>query len=197
MSLTSTRTPPPGDPHRVRNLAKNLHDFADDVSKVLRDIKGMAGEDAILNLGGKDRRVVHGRVRGRPGQAEEAQEELRDGRRRPLHVLAELERSQALADKALLRAAKPRRPPSAQSRLTSADSWVTGGQGSRQVQGRRDAARTSPSPTRTRSRPPPATPTPPRRPRRRQVGCLRRAEQPRRREEDGRGRPQDARERGR
>ncbi|MEU5957239.1 hypothetical protein [Streptomyces sp. NPDC047525] len=51
--LDLDKDPTPGDPDRVRNLAKNLHDFADDVSKVLRDIKGMAGEDAILTWAGK------------------------------------------------------------------------------------------------------------------------------------------------
>ncbi|MEV6792789.1 hypothetical protein AB0M87_12455 [Streptomyces sp. NPDC051320] len=41
--LDLDKDPTPGDPDRVRHLAKNLHDFADDVSGVLRDIKGMAG----------------------------------------------------------------------------------------------------------------------------------------------------------
>ncbi|MEU7672778.1 WXG100 family type VII secretion target, partial [Streptomyces huasconensis] len=51
--LDLEKDPTPGDPDRVRKLAKDLHDFSDDVGKVLRDIKGMAGEDAILRWAGK------------------------------------------------------------------------------------------------------------------------------------------------
>ncbi|MFE0138106.1 hypothetical protein ACFWY6_42155, partial [Streptomyces sp. NPDC059037] len=51
--LDLDKDPTPGDPDRVRSLAKNLHDFSDDVGRVLRDIKGMAGEDAILKWAGK------------------------------------------------------------------------------------------------------------------------------------------------
>ncbi|MEV0850091.1 putative T7SS-secreted protein [Streptomyces sp. NPDC049954] len=51
--LDLDRDPVPGDPRRVRKLAASLHDFADDVAQVLRDIKGMAGEDAILSWAGK------------------------------------------------------------------------------------------------------------------------------------------------
>ncbi|WP_407564753.1 hypothetical protein [Streptomyces sp. 184] len=45
--------PTPGDPERVRQLARELHDFADDVADALRQIKGMAGEDALLRWAGK------------------------------------------------------------------------------------------------------------------------------------------------
>ncbi|KAF4409845.1 putative T7SS-secreted protein, partial [Streptomyces lycii] len=45
--------PVPGDPERVKHLAKRLHAFADDVGDALRDIKGMAGDDAMLRWAGK------------------------------------------------------------------------------------------------------------------------------------------------
>ncbi|WSA41683.1 hypothetical protein OG946_32525 [Streptomyces sp. NBC_01808] len=45
--------PTPGDPERVKQLARELHDFADDVADALRQIKGMAGEDALLRWAGK------------------------------------------------------------------------------------------------------------------------------------------------
>ncbi|MEU6082295.1 DUF6531 domain-containing protein [Streptomyces sp. NPDC047108] len=45
--------PVPGDPERVKSLARRLHDFADDVGDALRQIKGMAGDDALLKWAGK------------------------------------------------------------------------------------------------------------------------------------------------
>ncbi|MFC7257752.1 hypothetical protein [Streptomyces lutosisoli] len=51
--LDLDHNPTPGDPDRVRKLSGSLHDFADDVSHVLRDIKGMANEDAVLKWAGK------------------------------------------------------------------------------------------------------------------------------------------------
>ncbi|MGP4044765.1 hypothetical protein [Streptomyces sp. 2A115] len=47
------KDPTPGDPVRVRSLAKSLLDFADDVSDALRLVKGMAEEDAVLAMVGK------------------------------------------------------------------------------------------------------------------------------------------------
>jgi hypothetical protein len=52
--LDLDKDPTPGDPDRVRQLARTLHDFADDVSDALRLIKGGVGErDA--GVGGQDR----------------------------------------------------------------------------------------------------------------------------------------------
>jgi hypothetical protein len=41
--LDLDKDPTPGDPQRVRALAKTLHDFVDDVSDALRLVKGVAG----------------------------------------------------------------------------------------------------------------------------------------------------------
>lgn len=49
--------PTPGDPDRIRKLAGTLHDFADDVSDVLRDLKGIAKEEEILSWAGKTAEV--------------------------------------------------------------------------------------------------------------------------------------------
>ncbi|MCZ4508868.1 hypothetical protein O3Q52_11760, partial [Streptomyces sp. ActVer] len=51
--LDLEKDPTPGDPDRVKSLAKNLHDFADDVQDALRLVKGMADEDAVLTMVGK------------------------------------------------------------------------------------------------------------------------------------------------
>ncbi|MGW1625948.1 putative T7SS-secreted protein, partial [Streptomyces sp. NPDC002172] len=55
--LDLDKDPTPGDPQRVRTLAQQLHAFADDVSDALRLVKGMAGEDTLLQWAGKSAEV--------------------------------------------------------------------------------------------------------------------------------------------
>ncbi|MEV0528320.1 DUF6531 domain-containing protein [Streptomyces sp. NPDC050439] len=123
--LDLDRDPTPGDPDRVRNLAKNLHDFADDVSKVLRDIKGMAGEDAILTWAGKTAESFTAEFEDAPGKLKKLKKSYEMAGDALSAYWPELERSQALADKALAQGREAQTSLSAaQSRLTSADSWV-------------------------------------------------------------------------
>ncbi|MFG2649393.1 DUF6531 domain-containing protein [Streptomyces sp. NPDC048436] len=119
------KDPTPGDPDRVRNLAKNLHDFADDVSKVLRDIKGMAGEDAILTWAGKTAESFTSEFESAPGKLKKLKKSYEMAGDALSTYWPELERSQALADKALAQGREAQTSLSAaQSRLTSADSWM-------------------------------------------------------------------------
>ncbi|WP_409059106.1 DUF6531 domain-containing protein [Streptomyces sp. SYP-A7185] len=123
--LDLDKDPTPGDPDRVRNLAKNLHDFADDVSKVLRDIKGMAGEDAILTWAGKTAESFTSEFESAPGKLKKLKKSYEMAGDALSTYWPELERSQALADKALAQGREAQTSLSAaQSRLTSADSWV-------------------------------------------------------------------------
>ncbi|MGW6267850.1 RHS repeat-associated core domain-containing protein [Streptomyces sp. NPDC055060] len=123
--LDLDKDPTPGDPHRVRSLAKNLHDFADDVSKVLRDIKGMAGEDAILTWAGKTAESFTSEFESAPGKLKKLKKSYEMAGDALSTYWPELERSQALADKALAQGREAQTSLSAaQSRLTSADSWV-------------------------------------------------------------------------
>ncbi|WP_371528952.1 DUF6531 domain-containing protein [Streptomyces sp. NBC_01283] len=123
--LDLDKDPTPGDPDRVRNLAKNLHDFADDVSKVLRDIKGMAGEDAILTWAGKTAESFTSEFEDAPGKLKKLKKSYEMAGDALSTYWPELERSQALADKALAKGREAQTSLSAaQSRLTSADSWV-------------------------------------------------------------------------
>ncbi|MFF1697144.1 RHS repeat-associated core domain-containing protein [Streptomyces sp. NPDC058257] len=123
--LDLDKDPTPGDPDRVRNLAKNLHDFADDVSKVLRDIKGMAGEDAILTWAGKTAESFTAEFEDAPGKLKKLKKSYEMAGDALSAYWPELERSQALADKALVKAREAQGSlSSAQTRLTSADSWV-------------------------------------------------------------------------
>ncbi|MEV2251108.1 DUF6531 domain-containing protein [Streptomyces sp. NPDC050147] len=123
--LDLDKDPTPGDPDRVRNLAKNLHDFADDVSKVLRDIKGMAGEDAILTWAGKTAESFTAEFEDAPGKLKKLKKSYEMAGDALSTYWPELERSQALADKALAQGREAQTSLSAaQSRLTSADSWM-------------------------------------------------------------------------
>lgn len=123
--LDLDKDPTPGDPDRVRNLAKNLHDFADDVSKVLRDIKGMAGEDAILTWAGKTAESFTSEFESAPGKLKKLKKSYEMAGDALSAYWPELERAQALADKALVKGREAQGDlSSAQTRLTSADSWM-------------------------------------------------------------------------
>ncbi|WP_399929799.1 DUF6531 domain-containing protein [Streptomyces kanamyceticus] len=119
------KDPTPGDPHRVRKLAKDLHDFSDDVGKVLRDIKGMAGEDAILRWAGKTADAFTEQFEDAPAKLKKLKKSYGMAGDALSAYWPELERAQSLADKALVKGREAQADlASAKSRLTSADSWV-------------------------------------------------------------------------
>mgnify|MGYP001360784855 CR=1 FL=1 len=51
--LDLDRDPTPGDPTRVRALARRLHAFAEDVGSALRQIRGLGGDNAVREWTGK------------------------------------------------------------------------------------------------------------------------------------------------
>ncbi|MEU5580402.1 DUF6531 domain-containing protein [Streptomyces huasconensis] len=123
--LDLERDPTPGDPDRVRKLAKDLHDFSDDVGKVLRDIKGMAGEDAILRWAGKTADAFTEKFEKAPEKLKKLKKSYGMAGDALAAYWPELERAQALADKALVKGREAQADlSSAKSRLSSADSWV-------------------------------------------------------------------------
>ncbi|MEV8032784.1 DUF6531 domain-containing protein [Streptomyces sp. NPDC086182] len=124
--LDLDKDPTPGDPDRVRHLAKNLHDFADDVSDALRLIKGMADEDAVLQWAGKSAKAFQDEFSGVPKQLRKLKKSYEMAGDALADYWPKLERAQALADKALARGREAQSDlTSAKSRLSSADSWVT------------------------------------------------------------------------
>ncbi|MFJ4783211.1 DUF6531 domain-containing protein [Streptomyces sp. NPDC088794] len=124
--LDLDRDPTPGDPDRVRSLAKQLHDFADDVSDALRLVKGMAEDDATLQWAGKSAEVFRDQFSGVPKNLKKLKKSYELCGNALTDFWPKLERAQALADKALVKAREARSNlSSAQSRLSSADSWVT------------------------------------------------------------------------
>ncbi|MGW6533244.1 DUF6531 domain-containing protein [Streptomyces venezuelae] len=123
--LDLEKDPTPGDPHRVRSLAKNLHDFADDVGKVLRDIKGMAGDEAILKWVGKTADAFTEKFEDAPDKLKKLRKSYEMAGDALSAYWPELERAQTLADKALVKGREAQADlSSAKSRLSSADSWV-------------------------------------------------------------------------
>ncbi|MFC9848367.1 DUF6531 domain-containing protein [Streptomyces sp. NPDC060223] len=124
--LDLDRDPTPGDPERVRQLSKNLQDFADDVGDALRLIKGMAGEEAVLEWAGKSAKAFQDQFSGVPKQLRKLKTSYDMAGGALAAYWPKLERAQALADRALAngRAAQADLS-SAKSRLSSADSWVT------------------------------------------------------------------------
>ncbi|RSS17316.1 hypothetical protein EF914_25685 [Streptomyces sp. WAC05458] len=124
--LDLDKDPTPGDPQRVRTLAKTLHDFADDVSEALRLVKGMAGEGAIEGWAGKSATVFKEEFSGVPKNLKKLEKSYGMCGDALADFWPKLERAQALADKALRKAREAREDlTSAQSRLSSAESWVT------------------------------------------------------------------------
>ncbi|MFJ8656586.1 DUF6531 domain-containing protein [Streptomyces rochei] len=124
--LDLDKDPTPGDPQRVRTLAKTLHDFADDVSEALRLVKGMAGEGALEEWAGKSATVFKEEFSGVPKNLKKLEKSYGMCGDALADFWPKLERAQALADKALRKAREAREDlTSAQSRLSSAESWVT------------------------------------------------------------------------
>ncbi|MER5527129.1 DUF6531 domain-containing protein [Streptomyces sp. NPDC002677] len=124
--LDLDRDPTPGDPQRVRSLATQLHDFADDVSDALRLVKGMAGEDTLLQWAGKSAEVFKEQFKDVPKNLKKLKKSYEMCGDALADYWPKLERAQALADKALAKAKEAQSDlSSAKSRLSSADSWVT------------------------------------------------------------------------
>ncbi|MFC9127141.1 RHS repeat-associated core domain-containing protein [Streptomyces sp. NPDC057099] len=110
----------------MRTLAKQLHDFADDVSDALRLVKGMAGEGTLLEWAGKSADVFKEDFADVPKNLKKLKKSYEMCGDALSDFWPKLERAQSLADKALIKGREARDSlSSAQSKLTSADSWVT------------------------------------------------------------------------
>ncbi|MEU9247388.1 DUF6531 domain-containing protein [Streptomyces sp. NPDC048385] len=124
--LDLDKDPTPGDPQRVRTLAQQLHDFADDVSDALRLVKGMADEDTLLQWAGKSAEVFKEQFKDVPKNLKKLKKSYEMCGDALTDYWPKLERAQALADKALAKAKDAQSDlSSAKSLLSSADSWVT------------------------------------------------------------------------
>lgn len=117
--------PTPGDPGRIRKLAGTLHDFADDVSDVLRDLKGIAQEDEILSWAGKTAEVFADEFEDAPKQLRKLKKSYGLAGDALATFWPDLQDAQEKADKALRDGRKAREElTTAQTALTGADVWV-------------------------------------------------------------------------
>jgi RHS repeat-associated protein len=124
--LDLEKDPTPGDPDRVKSLARQLHEFADDVQDALRLVKGMADEDAVLSMVGKTADVFRDEFSGVPKNLKKLKKSYDLAGDALAAYWPKLERAQALADKALVKGREAQADlASAKSRLSTADSWVT------------------------------------------------------------------------
>jgi RHS repeat-associated protein len=124
--LDLDRDPTPGDPDRVRTLARTLHTFAEDVAGALKVVKSMADDDATLQWAGKSAEVFKDEFSDVPKNLKKLKKSYEMCGDALAAYWPKLERAQALADRALAKGREAQHDlSSAKSRLASADSWVT------------------------------------------------------------------------
>ncbi|MEV0603004.1 DUF6531 domain-containing protein [Streptomyces sp. NPDC050315] len=117
--------PTPGDPERVQKLARELHEFAEDVGTALRGITDMASEDAVLKWSGKSAKKFKEEFDGVPGNLRKLRTSYEMAGDAIAAYWPKLERAQALADRALRKGREARNDlTAAQGRLDSANDWV-------------------------------------------------------------------------
>ncbi|MFF0514912.1 putative T7SS-secreted protein [Streptomyces sp. NPDC004250] len=117
--------PTPGDPQRIRKLAGTLHDFADDVGDVLRDLKGIAKEEEILSWAGKTAAVFAEEFGDAPKKLRKLKKSYNLAGDALTTFWPDLQDAQDKADKALRDGRKAREElTTAQTALTGADDWV-------------------------------------------------------------------------
>ncbi|MGW0736274.1 DUF6531 domain-containing protein [Streptomyces sp. NPDC002851] len=117
--------PVPGDPQRVRKLARELHDFAEDVGTALRQIRAMAGEDTLQRWSGKSANKFKEQFDGVPGNLTKLRTSYDLAGDAFADYWPKLERAQSLADRALVKGREAREDlNAAQGRLDGATDWV-------------------------------------------------------------------------
>ncbi|WP_419995967.1 RHS repeat-associated core domain-containing protein [Streptomyces boninensis] len=123
--LDLDKDPVPGDPERVKKLARELHDFAEDVGTALRQIKNMASEDAVQKWSGKSAKKFKEQFDGVPGNLKKLRTSYDLAGDAIAAYWPKLERAQTLSNKALAKGREARQDlTAAQGRLDTAQDWV-------------------------------------------------------------------------
>ncbi|MFC6066479.1 RHS repeat-associated core domain-containing protein [Streptomyces ochraceiscleroticus] len=123
--LDLEKDPTPGDPDRVRQLARELHEFAEDVGTALRQITSMASEDAVLKWSGRSAKKFKEEFDGVPGNLRKLRTSYDMAGDAIAAYWPKLERAQSLADRALKKGREARADlNAAQGRLDSTTDWV-------------------------------------------------------------------------
>lgn len=123
--LDLDRDPVPGDPYEVRELARKLGDFADDVGTALRSVRGLNGDTAVQEWAGLSGDAYRQQFGDLPGELDKLERSYRLASGALDGYWPQLETAQADADRALAQGRTARADlDAATSQLTNVDAWV-------------------------------------------------------------------------
>src|SRR5947208_632084 len=75
--LDLDRDPVPGDPYEVKDLARRLGGFADDVGQALRSVRGLGGDSAVQEWAGLSGDEYRSQFGDLPGELEKLEKSYR------------------------------------------------------------------------------------------------------------------------
>ncbi|MCZ4121138.1 RHS repeat-associated core domain-containing protein [Streptomyces sp. H39-S7] len=123
--LDLDRDPVPGDPYEVKELARKLGDFADDVSSALRSVKGLSGNNAVQDWAGLAGDAYREQFGDLPGELTKLEKSYRLAGTALETYWPKLETAQADADRALAQGRTARHDlDAAKTTQGNADDWV-------------------------------------------------------------------------
>ncbi|MCZ4097758.1 DUF6531 domain-containing protein [Streptomyces sp. H39-C1] len=123
--LDLDRDPVPGDPYEVKELARKLGDFADDVSSALRSVRGLSGNNAVQDWAGLAGDAYREQFGDLPGELGKLEKSYRLASGALETYWPKLETAQADADRALAQGRTARQDlDAAKTTQGNADDWV-------------------------------------------------------------------------
>ncbi|MCM2427775.1 DUF6531 domain-containing protein [Streptomyces sp. RKAG337] len=123
--LDLDRDPVPGDPFEVKELARKLGDFADDVSSALRSVKGLSGNNAVQDWAGLAGDAYREQFGDLPGELTKLEKSYRLASGALETYWPKLETAQADADRALAQGRTARQDlDAAKTTQGTANDWV-------------------------------------------------------------------------
>ncbi|MFJ1582511.1 RHS repeat-associated core domain-containing protein [Streptomyces sp. NPDC088197] len=123
--LDLDRDPVPGDPFEVKELARKLGDFADDVASALRSVRGLSGDTVVQEWAGLSGDAYRRQFGDLPGELDKLERSYRLASGALDDYWPKLETAQGDADRALAQGRTARQElDTAKSQLTNADAWV-------------------------------------------------------------------------
>ncbi|MEU3462240.1 RHS repeat-associated core domain-containing protein [Streptomyces sp. NPDC006733] len=123
--LDLDRDPVPGDPYEVKELARKLGDFADDVSSALRSVKGLSGNNAVQDWAGLAADAYREQFGDLPGELTKLEKSYRLASGALEAYWPKLETAQADADRALAQGRTARQDlDAAKTTQGNANDWV-------------------------------------------------------------------------